>query len=547
MPSENRSNEKDDFWDIEKLLPKKKHSTLSSFATKPMTAEHTVAVPESAPQEEAVRYSEEEKKLSYRGMPEVSDNNSVTFYPENSLIKSITVRKYNEKYDFYDSFRRAAILYFDCPGEKCEFAQFFSYLPQYSQLTRAQKDYYFYWRSEMRHASFIKTDYSYVYLYVYEILNLPDLIPPKDGIKMLCRLWREYRAQLPRLDLYFSIWVQDYCMVHDLECPISEIKSFIFDIIRISGMKEYYFTDIGTNREGVWALLAYLSDYDWTRGLSAVLRQTDEDKTELYTSLLEGSFRVLLPDIWQSCLGERTAGKLIRISRQAFPNTLCTHMVKCKLDIEYYSLTEASGLRSDVTSAVRYIENKIRAVFGVKSRISVRPFNKQYRELIDCYFADMLRAAEKENKIKNTPAYERLYDAPSTDFSIEGADEIERASWDITARLCISEDEEPNSAYVTDIQNTAEKTDETEASEVPMAESSDTYGLGGTELEYIAHLLDGTVCEISRTDDDSIAERINEAFSDGFGDIILEKTDCGFAVIDDYREELTEWLRKITK
>ena len=46
---------------------------------------------------------------------------------------------------------------------------------------------------------------------------------------------------------------------------------------------------------------------------------------------------------------------------------------------------------------------------------------------------------------------------------------------------------------------------------------------------------------------DTLVEIINEAFSDGFGDVIIEPTDDGYAIIDDYKEDITEWLNRIMK
>ena len=275
MSFDSRNEEKDGFWDIEKLIPKKKAPTLSPFATKPAVVDYSVAAPIS----DNIEEKREEQKLTFTGMRTEESEAETTYFPENTLIKSVTVRKPKEKYDFYDSFRKAALLYFDCPGERCEFAQFYSYMPQYSQLTKAQKSYYFYWRQEMRNGRFIRTDYSYLYLYVYEIINLPDRIEPEKGIKLLCRLWKEYRKALTRIDMYFSIWVMDYCLVYGLDCPISEIQEFIADVIRTSDFKEYYFTGIGQNaRDGVWSLIAYLSDYDWQRGFSSVLGKEEGEE-----------------------------------------------------------------------------------------------------------------------------------------------------------------------------------------------------------------------------------------------------------------------------
>ena len=550
MSFTDRKEEQDDFWDLDKLVPKKKSASLSPFITKPTVKDYTADVPESMandPIEQDTRA--DDRKLNFEGISRIEETSDRVYYPENSLIKSITVRKYKEKYDFYDSFRKAAILYHDCPGEKCEFAQFYSYMPQYSQLNKAQKSYYFYWRSEMRQGRFIKTDYSYLYLYVYEIINLPDIIDSKSGIKILCRLWREYRKALPRIDMYFSIWVRDYCLVHELPCPISELSDIIFDVIRISDFKEYYFTNIGTtSRDGVWSLIAYLSDYDWHRGFLSVTGAPSEDaeylrKAEMYKTLLEGSMRVILPSVWEACMREKEKGNLMKISKPAFPNTLCTHSVKCKLEIEYYPLADASELRAGITAAVRYTENKLRALFGAKSRLAVKYIPDEYKELIDCYFEELIRKNETRLKKKDAPEYEKLYDAPREKLSFEGADEIERLSWETTMRLCDTDDL-PDSENIQEEVKATEHIEPIPEPKVAKEERND-YGLTESEIRYIAALCESSDNGTRGMDEEAMVERINEAFSDGFGDVIIEDTGDGFAIIEDYKEEITEWLKNI--
>ena len=559
-----RDEEKDGFWDIEKLIPKKKTASLSPFVTKPTVTDYSIDLPESEKAPDTVarpsgelRDSGErgkdaaERKLNLEAMKSVEYGEEKVYYPENTLIKSITVRKYNEKYDFYDSFRKAALLYFDCPGEKCDFAQFYSYMPQYSQLNKAQKSYYFYWRQEMRQGRFIKTDYSYLYLYVYEIINLPDVIEPQKGVKLLCRLWREYRKALPRIDMYFSIWVRDYCLVNELPCPISEIQDFIFDVIRASDFKEYYFTDIGkSGRDGVWSLIAYLSDYDWHRGFYSVVGKEDTEdyakKAEIYKTLLEGAMRVILPSVWNDCMREKEAGKLTKISRAAFPNTLCTHTVKSRLEIEYYPLADASALRRDITAAVRYTENKLRALFGAKSRLSVKYIPNEYKELIDCYFEELMRKSEARKRQQNLPEYEKLYDAPKEKLSFEGADEIERLSWDTTMRLCDTDEyqEEANEVVYTPEKQEKIVAEEKTAEKIDN-NTSETYGLSESDIAYVHELCESSLRRGHSIDEDATVERINEAFSDGFGDVIIEDTGDGFAIIEDYKEEVVEWLKNL--
>ena len=173
------NSDKDDFWAVEKLVPKKK-PFLSPFATSSQVKVHTVE-------------GEEGRDSSERKLTTVSRSQSIggevrTYYPEgHSLIKRVTIRKFIDKFDFYGNFRKAALVYYDYKTPKCDFVPYYSYMPQYSQLTSAQKAYYFYWRDEVRRERYIKCDYSYLYLYVYEILNLPDKFAPNLAIRALCK------------------------------------------------------------------------------------------------------------------------------------------------------------------------------------------------------------------------------------------------------------------------------------------------------------------------------------------------------------------------
>ena len=241
---------------------------------------------------------------------------------------------------------------------------------------------------------------------------------------------------------------------------------------------------------------------------------------------------------------EKEKGNIVKISRAAFPNTLCTHSVKCKLDIEYYPLADASELRAGITSAVRYTENKLRALYGAKSRLAIKYIPKEYKELIDCYFDELIRKSESRIKRREAPEYERLYDAPREKLSIQGADEIERLSWDTTMRLCDTEEYADTNAAPETYE--PQKAQEPEVIPEPeQANKTETYGLDKSEIAYIAALCESSENGTRGIDDEAMVERINEAFSDGFGDVIIEDTGDGFAIIEDYKEEISEWLKNI--
>ena len=516
-------NERDDFWDLEKLVPKKK-TAVSPFRTASRVSEHTV--------EGTAAADSEERKLSFSGMQSKSRTEEHTYVPEQKgLIKRITIRRYVDKYDFYGNFRKAALIYYDYKMPKCDFTPFYSYMPQYTQFNSAQKNYYFYWRDEVRRGRYIKCDYSYLYLYVYEILNLPDKIAPQEGIKLLCRLWREYRGELTRIDAYFSVWIQDYCFVYNLPCPMSEIRDFVFDVIATSDFKEFYLSDItGAGADGTEAMIAYLSDYDWRRS-----KYAEGNDGEIFRNHMVGSMRLLIGEY----LGAGHAiftGETSVLRRDAFPHSLCTHAVKCKLEIEYMSLAKDEELRRAITAGVRYIENKLRSLLGVKSRLGIKDLPDIARRLIDRYFDNIFEMERLRKERECAPEYEKLYDAESKELSFADADEIERASWTTTARLVVEEEDDGDEvATQPGAPDAAEPESEPQITE---AQKGDTLGLSSEDISLIKALADG-----NGTVSDDAFERINEAFlSSDIGDIILEHDGEKYVIIEDYRDDVAAWL-----
>ncbi len=514
--------EKDDFWDLDKIVPKKRVES-STFATSSQVKEHTVSGGE--------RTDSAERKLSYTGMPSRSrTEDTVHEYGGGGLIRQVTIKRTVDKYDFYGNFRKAALIYYDYKTPKCEFTPFYSYMPQYSQLNPQQKSYYFYWRDEIRRGHYIKCDYSYIYLFIYEILNLPDKIEPNEGIKLICRIWREYRASLPRIDAYFSVWLQDYCFVHNLLCPISEIRDFIFDVIAGSDFKEFYLSDsLGGGADGIEAMIAYLSDYDWRK-----TKYAEGDNAGIFRNHMLGALGMVITKYFKDGRAF-SADEYSVLKRDAFPHSLCTHAVKCKLEIEYLPLAKDEQLRGLVTGAVRYAENKLRALVGVKSRLGIKDLSDDVRYLIDGYFDNIFELERRRRERECAPEYEKLYDAEDKVLSFSDADEIERASWTTTARLVV-EDEYADEEL--DAQSSDNDPSNDTLDSNPVDNEIDTLGLSAEDISALrALVIDGQ--DVS----DDIFERINEAFIESFiGDIILEHDGERYTVIEDYRDDVEKWL-----
>ena len=503
----------DDFWNIDMLVPKKKKK-LAPFATQQITSEVVV---DDTPSEDASRtrlsFSDERREFS-------SDSYVLDGY---GLIRRVTVTRLLDRYDFYDSFRRAAELYFDKRGERCDFVKFYSYMPQYSQLTAEQRDYYFYFRDRIRRGEYIKSDYSYVYLYVYEILNLPERVKPEEGVRLLISVWREYRRALPLLDSTLPLWIQDYCLVHRLACPAALFTDALGDAIAVSSLPEFYFSSEGLDSAAALdALVARLSDYDYRRG-----KFVTPDNREMIERNMRGAMRSVLVRLERDgVLAED--GNVTTLKRDAFARSLCTHKVKCKLEIEYVSLAVADRLRSEITAAVRYTENRLRALIGVKSRLGVKGLPDSMKRDIDDYFARQMMPGGTLAPKVNIPEYERLSSAPKETLSLHGADEIERASWSTTMRLVEYGDDgiEPVKEEPAPIEN------------IPAVATLSAEDTALLAMAY-RYTYDGGV----GLSDDSAAERINEHFADLIGDVVLEYDGDFYRIIEDYKEDIEEWIK----
>ena len=113
---------------------------------------------------------------------------------------------------FVDAARRFA----DRVETEAEFEPFTQYFPEYADMTEAQQRWYFFWRSRYRQGERLETDLSYIYLHVYEIINLVGVDSPEAAAHYLSSLWRHYRAEQPSLDKHLPDWIADLIALHDL-------------------------------------------------------------------------------------------------------------------------------------------------------------------------------------------------------------------------------------------------------------------------------------------------------------------------------------------
>lgn len=250
------------------------------------------------------------------------------------------------------------------------FVPFSSYWPTYAAMKPEQERWYFYWRSRFRAGEKIETDLSYLFIYVYELINGVGWEHPGEGLAAMIAVWESYRARFRRLDGYMADWVREFAMVNALDLPESpaleqtagQLKGELLDLelARRFGKQPVDLT---------WELIARLSDYDMMAsrfykdaGKKAMLRvlphvaaSIDEHLTHARGIRLLGLFRQA-----DDRITERYLFRSAVYDPEAYGRTFLVRAPKLGLH---------APLRDLMTQLMRQTENELRARFKFGGRL----------------------------------------------------------------------------------------------------------------------------------------------------------------------------------
>lgn len=512
---------------------------------------------------------------------------AIAYENEGSLVHGVRIFVWESRYHYYRDFCEDAARYLSAEPEDGEAppetVPFFSYVPQYSQMNDRQRAFYFYWRREFRRGRVLPVDDSYLYLYVYEILNTAGHeTSPEEGLTMLYRLFFTYGKKNARLSRLLSEWIVDYSLIFRLPVPESARADAEFYRLFGATLKEFFVPSPKVGAAGYAEhLLRFCSAYDYR-------------KSHFYTEQNRAYFDRYLPGALAAVIAQYSDGSHLfasagmrdsRMVRSAFEQALCSYRIRYRIEVDYASFSRSHEMRYLVSDVLKWTENRLRGFLGVKSRLTAYSLPNDVRACIDRYCDENFprkSAVHAQKPKEDLPSYEKLYDLPETPLSIEHAAQIERASWETTRRLteAFSDGEAPDVPAVsepegTDVPSPQKSSPPTEKRGGPSGgdpsdieantntePNTDTKANTGTEVPSVAlaaedeaplRTLLGTFYPFAeaayRGDSaaqsavaaalgmlpDLVADRINELAADELGDILLVDGGEGFEVIDEYR------------
>ena len=466
-------------------------------------------------------------------------------------LTDVTVKSWPGARGFYEKFVHDAMQSHERRGEEAPHVQYFSYIPQYSQLTPSMWRFYLWFKESIRRGIRLPdADFSYVILYVYEIINLEGVIAPTEGAELLARIWVMYRPMHPSLDKYLSEWMADYCLVHEVALP-KVLTKILPEVGAKARLKEFYADAAISAGLGLGPLIrTALSDHNLTKGR--------------FVKDIEG-FADEVCAVFDAVIAEHMRGGTglfeDRLNREselicdAYCGSLCASTVKKKIHLKLKSFFRLPEARRIVTELMKGCENIVRARHGIRARLSAPP-------VTGSSYIITARSAEEV-------AYMSYYDSPEEELTHEKAAEIEAQSWQNVESLTVEDvhetsdsfAEEPDGAFfsdgiddVTDVVDAAEETTvvaigdpgQKSTDEPKTLEASEPSVSTGTDDEKYKKVLwtaaEGgnfaSACRELGLFADTAAAHINEIALEFIGDVVLEQSGTDYVFIEDYIDDI---------
>jgi hypothetical protein len=415
-------------------------------------------------------------------------------------------------------------------------------------MNDAQLSYYFWFRRCAREGRYLSADYSYVLLYVYELINLGERLDPRKVQDELVGLWNAYGEKHPAITVKLADWICDYSLIHRLPPP-REGRSRL--IAKVIALKEFFIPMPEGDMDGCTrSLLRFCNSYDYRTSKFATPENLPLFDRHIYGALL-------CAVQYYSADGRLLSGiesEDSRLCRDAYAGALCVADEKYRLEVQYCSFSRSNELRFLVGDIVKYAENKLRAHLGIKSRMSVYSVPTELTKRLDDYFLrELPKRILQPHKEREKQAYEALYDLPRKPLSLADAKRIESESWDTTREL-VDAFEETAPAQIEPIPISI-PTPISEETPVPQktARADGWQGVLGELFSVLVQTAEGDPNAIRRYARgqgklaDAIADEINEVAWEKMGDAVIEERDGGFFVIEEYCEELMQQLREEDK
>lgn len=287
-------------------------------------------------------------------------------------------------------FTRQAKSFVDRIEKLASAVPFMAYRPTYNDMTASQQKWYFFWRGEVRSNRYPDTDLTYIFIFIYEIINGVGWTKPELGLDQLIKLLRHYGGTHRQLQNYLIDWICDFALLHSLQLHVSDIAPdpFMLELLPVVILDKELLEKFQESPIKIPInLLLTLSNYDLKK--SRFFQSEGRVDLEHYVPRVFAVVDAYVTKTYSTRLVQMfSPGENLQTVRHLFGGAVYdSTSSKETLTIYHLPLRNHVPLREFVTQLIRYTENKLRIIKGYKSRLKEIKFDSEIELLIDRYLS----------------------------------------------------------------------------------------------------------------------------------------------------------------
>lgn len=270
---------------------------------------------------------------------------------------------------------------------------FMHYWPTYRDMDGAQQRWYFFWRAQARRGNYLPTDLSYIFVHVYELLNLVEFPDATQAANQIKTLWQVYRGAYPQLDRYLPEWGGDLLAlkvngaialqwweslanVDGITIPDPVINTIVEKAIRSGGA-----ADLPYN---IWFLL---SDYQ-PKNKFYQLHNTNHQIDLAYAKAIQVANQYYLRTSKKSILDKFVSERVVTYEKNAFTSALIGYPYPRVIHLASgRNYAGSARLSNSITSIMKYAENLLRKQIKFSAKLAGVELPAKLAKELDIAFA----------------------------------------------------------------------------------------------------------------------------------------------------------------
>ena len=415
--------------------------------------------------------------------------------------------------------------------------KFAQYFPTYQSMNDRQLRGYFSWRTKVRRGVIDKTSLSFVFVYIYELLNQLGVRSPEEGFHTLKNFWSAYKEIDSYINSYIKLWFKDYIVYNNLD------KTLLEDLpdTNINNAVSTLLNCRSRGADEVFSALNSLSSYNLVN--SRFFKQHPDDVKSV-TFAVFSSLSDYYDKIGKDALFEKFFGKFYTRPYYMFKSAVFYDRLRHKDFIyeinEFYKymcrdgrwicnsfFRYAGGNNQQISILLKNIDSLMRQTYSFEPAIKAG-------EITALLHAIIIKAIDEYQENKRSAA------RPKIEIDVSKLQNIRKASLETQSKLLVEEPKEAETPEFFDIKAASE-------SDSP-AQAINQRFLSDTEYFFMKCLLYGHAYDnLVKSKGfllSVLVDAVNEKLFDRFGDTVITETEGRPELIADYVEELKEIIKE---